>query len=105
MITFISEKYDGVPCILCFVHQRFYQMISCLNSHCYFYFVKEKYLTFGFLCSNGGALTVARVPTRSFQTLLPSDWVDYETKHGNRRMWHFSPKLSNPSTIVIIVPF
>jgi hypothetical protein len=80
-------------------------MISCLNSHCYFYFTKEKYFTFGFLCINGGALTVVRVPTRSFQTLIPSVWVEYKTKHGKRRMWHFSPKLSNPSTTVIIVPF
>jgi len=31
-----------------------------------------------FLCTDGGALTVTRVPTRSFRTLLPSVWFDYE---------------------------
>jgi hypothetical protein len=59
----------------------------------------------GFLCINGGALTVARVPTRSSQTLLPSVRVDYEAKHGNRRVWRFGPKLSDPTTMVIIIPF
>jgi hypothetical protein len=55
-------------------------MISCLKiSHCYFYFSKEKNICHSvFLCTDGGALTVARVPTRSFQTLLPSIWVDYK---------------------------
>jgi hypothetical protein len=70
-----------------------------------FYFVKENIWHSVFLCINGGALTIARVPTRSFQTLLPSIWVDYEEKHGNRWMWRFNPKLSNPSATDFIVPF
>jgi hypothetical protein len=55
-------------------------MISCLKFRtANFYFVKEKNICHSvFLCTNGGALTIARVPTRSFRTLLPSVLVDYE---------------------------
>jgi len=108
MIIFIGENYGTVLCILCFVRQGFLSHdFLLLNSQCYFIFSRY-YLAFcikGFLCINGGDLTVARVHTRSSRTLLPLVRVDYEPKHDNMRVWCFGPKLSNLTAMVIIVPF